>query len=285
MPKLKKVVCVCDGEFEIPWWSSQKHCSKLCYYMSMVGKKQPEELNEKRSKSLRGRKKPEGFGEKIQKANIGKKHSEEHIENWKKARREGDNWFQSEEAKKKNSKSHGSEKCSKRMLLKWQDSVYREKMVATHRGKCGLSASNWQGGKVKVICQLCGKEFLVNLHRRGIAKYCSIGCKNKGRVGKTNREKNSNWKGGIANLPYPLEFDRNLKKFIRTRDNNTCQLCSKTKEENGKNLCVHHINHDKDDLFELNLISLCGGCNGKVNSNRGLWEDYFAFKLLYGVES
>lgn len=98
--------------------------------------------------------------------------------------------------------------------------------------------------------------------------------------GITTREKNSNWKGGTSFLPYPFEFDGNLKNFIRTRDNYTCQLCGKTKREIGKNLCVHHINYDKGDLFDLNLILLCNSCNGKVNKNRDMWEDYFTYKLL-----
>jgi hypothetical protein len=99
-------------------------------------------------------------------------------------------------------------------------------------------------------------------------------------LAKVSGTNGSNWQGGIGNLPYPLAFDKKLKKQIRNRDNNTCQLCGRTKEKEGKNLCIHHINYDKDDLFELNLISLCSSCNTKVNANRELWEDYFTFKLL-----
>lgn len=165
----------------------------------------------------------------IQSEELGKRRKE----NWKRAMREGGNWFQSEEARKKNSESHNSEECSKKMLLKWQDSEYREMQSEAHKGKYGPNASNWQGG--------------------------------------------------ISELLYPFAFDNKLKKQIRNKDNNTCQLCGRTKEEEGKNLCVHHINYDRDDLFELNFITLCRGCNGKVNSRRDFWEDYFTFKLLYGI--
>lgn len=105
--------------------------------------------------------------------------------------------------------------------------------------------------------------------------------------GGRKKENNGNWQGGISLLPYPFDFDKDIKEFIRGRDNNTCQLCGKTgeqeKEQNGRKLCPHHINYDKDDLFELNLITLCDSCNGKVNFRRDFWEGYFTFKLLHGI--
>lgn len=88
------------------------------------------------------------------------------------------------------------------------------------------------------------------------------------------------WKGGVSSLDYPVDFNARLKRFIRERDNNTCQLCGRTKEAEGRELGVHHINYDKNDLFELNLITLCRGCNSKVNSRRDFWEDYFTFRMM-----
>jgi DNA-directed RNA polymerase beta' subunit len=97
-------------------------------------------------------------------------------------------------------------------------------------------------------------------------------------------ENSPNWQGGTSKLPYPFSFNEGLKEFIRNRDHNTCQLCGRTQEEEGRNLCIHHINYDKDDLFELNLITLCRSCNGKVNANRELWEDSFTFKVYSFIE-
>lgn len=90
----------------------------------------------------------------------------------------------------------------------------------------------------------------------------------------------ANWHGGISKLPYPFEFGKELKESIRRRDNYTCQLCGKLQKEEGRKLDIHHINYDKDDLSELNLITVCRGCNSKVNSRRGFWEDYFNFRMM-----
>jgi len=160
----------------------------------------------------------------------------------------------------------------------------RKKIGKAMIGKTlGEKNGNWKGGPVELVCQWCGKKFFTGQSRKNIAKYCSVSCSGKGYAGKNVKEKNGNWKGGVMNLPYSIEFRSSLKNFIRTRDHNTCQLCRKTKVEEGKNLAVHHINYDKEDSFELNLISLCSSCNGKVNNNKKMWEDYFTFWLLHGI--
>jgi hypothetical protein len=40
-------------------------------------------------------------------------------------------------------------------------------------------------------------------------------------------------------------------------------------------LDIHHIDYDKNNLQENNLISLCQKCHGKTNFNREYW-----FKIL-----
>ena len=93
-------------------------------------------------------------------------------------------------------------------------------------------------------------------------------------------ENNPNWQGGIGKLPYPFAFNNKLKELIRERDGYICQLCSKTQEENGRKLDIHHRNYDKDNLELNNLISLCRSCNCKVNYNRKYWENYFMIHML-----
>lgn len=78
------------------------------------------------------------------------------------------------------------------------------------------------------------------------------------------------WKGGISYEPYGIEFNKNYKAFIKLRDGQRCFIC------NGiKLLCVHHINYNKKDNCNFNLITLCNKCHSKTNNDRQLWEDYF----------
>ncbi len=93
------------------------------------------------------------------------------------------------------------------------------------------------------------------------------------RIGKPGlkKEKNPSWLGGISFNPYPKEFNEELKLKIRTRDNFTCCLCRRTEreelEELNRILSVNHIDFDKNNCKENNLISLCGKCNKKVVSS------------------
>lgn len=68
---------------------------------------------------------------------------------------------------------------------------------------------------------------------------------------------------------YNYNFTKELKTKIRKRDNFVCQICKK----NG--WCVHHIDYNKLNNNELNLISLCNICHGKTQFNREYWMEYF----------
>lgn len=78
-------------------------------------------------------------------------------------------------------------------------------------------------------------------------------------------EKNANWKGGIARLPYTYEFTI-IKPKIINRDK-FCQICGKL----GK--YVHHIDYNKKNDNKSNLIYLCSSCHTKTNFNKRYWID------------
>ena len=88
-------------------------------------------------------------------------------------------------------------------------------------------------------------------------------------------DKNSNWRGGITNSPYNINFNKIHKEFIRKRDNHKCQLCGVPQLECYRKLDVHHIDYDKMNTNPKNNISLCNICNLKVNGKREYWEKYF----------
>ncbi len=83
---------------------------------------------------------------------------------------------------------------------------------------------------------------------------------------------------------YPIEFAQKLRDFIRTRDNFECQNCGMTEEEhlmvNGQVLHVHHIDYNKQNCKEDNLITLCLQCNIRANFNRDYWYSFYQFTFL-----
>jgi hypothetical protein len=83
-------------------------------------------------------------------------------------------------------------------------------------------------------------------------------------------EKNANYVHGMARFPYPVDFSVWLKRKIRKRDGHACRLCGMP--ENGYDLHAHHIDYDKHNNDEANLISLCVSCHTKTNYNRPFWR-------------
>lgn len=75
-----------------------------------------------------------------------------------------------------------------------------------------------------------------------------------------------------SQYPYGPEWTSKLKKQIAERDDYTCQLCNEILPDKGD---THHIDYDKDNNSEYNLIFLCGHCHSKTNTNRAFWTQYF----------
>jgi hypothetical protein len=92
------------------------------------------------------------------------------------------------------------------------------------------------------------------------------------------KENHFNWKGGTSFEPYPQNWDRKLKDFIRKRDNNMCQICNKKCD--NEILSVHHIDYNKFNCQPNNLISLCRSCHTKTNYDREKWIIFF--RSVYG---
>jgi len=138
----------------------------------------------------------------------------------------------------------------------------------------------------KYYCKDCGKKI-----NRGYERCHSCAGKNIWITSKKlkNRDisgkNNPNYKDGLSNKPYSLEFNEKLKLEIRQRDNFECQNCGMTEGEHlsvyGTVLCIHHIDYSKENNKRNNLISLCNQCNIRANYNREYWKIYYKEKL-YG---
>jgi len=67
---------------------------------------------------------------------------------------------------------------------------------------------------------------------------------------------------GKSHNPYPKDWTEELKNLIRERDNHLCKHCNK------KGNTVHHIDYNKQNCNENNLITLCSKHHLKTNFNR-----------------
>ena len=127
------------------------------------------------------------------------------------------------------------------------------------------SHPRWIGDDLAKTCPVCHKEFKVRpslLEQR----FCSRECKYKWQ-GETFRGKNSHrWKGGFSRLPYPKRWTPELKEKIRQRDNETCTICERP------GIDVHHIDYNKKNVNDNNLVTLCRSCHSKTNYQRPYWS-------------
>lgn len=128
--------------------------------------------------------------------------------------------------------------------------------------------------KTKTSCLGCNKEFFYGrdgLEKGRERKFCSMSCFRR------NQDKNDS----LPKIPckYPREFRKIVKK-IREKYNHCCFLCGKTKEENTENLSVHHIDYNKHNCDENNLVPLCRRCHSFTNSkDKHFWRTLFSICL------
>ena len=84
-----------------------------------------------------------------------------------------------------------------------------------------------------------------------------------------------NYRGGISFLPYCEKFNGEFKEKVREKFNRECFICGLSEEQNGRKLCVHHVNYNKNCLCDDSkcyFIPLCISCHCKTNYNREFWE-------------
>jgi mannose-6-phosphate isomerase-like protein (cupin superfamily) len=113
-------------------------------------------------------------------------------------------------------------------------------------------------------CPRCKKVFFytrMNLHKGQKRIYCSLACSRSG----SNKNNTIKSNGPI----YPREF-RKIKPIIKNRDAHKCIMC-----DSAENLEVHHINYNKQDCSDSNLITLCKRCHTLTHHERSFWEQVF----------
>lgn len=79
-----------------------------------------------------------------------------------------------------------------------------------------------------------------------------------------------NWQGGLSYGDYDYGFDNEKRRLVKNRDNQICQICG-----DSESLHIHHIDYDKNNSDERNLITLCNSCHSKTNWKRESWIQFF----------
>lgn len=128
----------------------------------------------------------------------------------------------------------------------------------------------------KSHCVDCGKELYDYRSQR--CRKCRGKFRSIFQLGKNN----PNYIHGKGRGKYSLQFRPKLKQKIRVRDNYICQCCGLHESKNKRgikqiNLSIHHIDYNKENCKDDNLICVCQVCNSRVNFNRDYWYAYFTY--------
>ncbi len=127
-------------------------------------------------------------------------------------------------------------------------------------------------------CAYCGNTIVVKLCYTGKRlNFCGMDCKNAFHSLAMEGINNPNWRGGSARAPYPNSFSQKKKEEIILLHNNRCVMCGIDRATalslgHGCGLAIHHIDYNKQNSENKNLIPLCNICHGKVHYNRNKWK-------------
>lgn len=163
--------------------------------------------------------------------------------------------------------------CSKKCYMKVRSGWMKDKSF-NHAYKVdfkGKKNPNYKGDTRK-RCVDCGKV---------------LGYQNYARCRECNYKFlfGENYKANIEGFrKYPIGWNKTFKEQIRYRDGYRCQLCGIPEAECSTSLHVHHIDYEKMNINDSNLISLCNSCHAKTNSNREYWKQYFSPKEVMPYE-
>lgn len=139
-------------------------------------------------------------------------------------------------------------------------------------GKIGVLSPNYKAGGKKYYCKDCNK--IISWKATYCQKHAYIGNRNPNFEKDLSMEKSPAWQGGKSFEEYTVKFTKELKEKIRNRDNYKCRICNSSQIQNSR-LDVHHIDYNKQNCNEDNLITLCKKHHMKTNFNRIYWTNYF----------
>lgn len=173
----------------------------------------------------------------------------------------------------------GADKAAYRMKHKnpMKNAQIKDKVSKTYRN---LIKS---GKLVPYLCTKKGKKQISEIARKKMLSSENPAYKpeNREKAGARFRGANNpRWNNGsCAHLkPYYLGVARNARRAAKKRDNHTCQECGTQTSKNKTH--THHIDYNKYNNQESNLITLCISCHMKTNSNREFWQKRYTQMML-----
>jgi len=153
--------------------------------------------------------------------------------------------------------------------------LYRFKIPIKKNGgkRKGNKHHLFKGGVVKGKCDFCHKPIDIGYYENRKFKYhfCNKKCTGKG-LSKFYSGSDSRLFLKKFSKKYPKQFNKEIKECIKQRDKDICQVCGKNGTE------IHHIDYNKYNISNKNLILLCPVCHAKTNFNRKMWKNYFINK-------
>lgn len=138
--------------------------------------------------------------------------------------------------------------------------------------------------RFNVQCTQCGGILLRTAPQIKENNFCSQKCSNAHHSEQMRGESNPRYKDGVWQDTNRVKrsyegFTLKIRKAVRKRDSNTCQVCGTTQEEHGMNMHVHHIDYIKQNNNLDNLICVCRYCHGKIHGDEELWQKTLSEKL------
>ena len=151
----------------------------------------------------------------------------------------------------------------------WQDPIYLAKIRLGQQKRCANPAFIQKMKNLSGPNNVMKRPEVQAKHQQALLKKWQdpeVQEKHRG-------SRNGAWLGGISFEPYGQEFDWRCKRTIRDRDGHACKHCGQP--ENGRKLCVHHVDYCKTNNDPGNLVSLCLNCHAATNNNRPYWMQYY----------
>lgn len=133
------------------------------------------------------------------------------------------------------------------------------------------------------FCLDCNKKINKNSAKYGTHRCRSCMVKYLFKNGKLNTSGSNNAMSGVhrfgkdapnyvhgqAFAPYPENWSE--QRYKMKKKYNKCQVCKFNNKLSISRLAIHHIDYNKDNCSDENLICLCGKCHSQSNGNRDYW--------------